>query len=159
MKLRCSRFGAIGSLCLLSVVTTNFFLPLALMPCYFIMRRTHSYPTRMPCATSYLHILGQQRFIAQSHVGTRLRGLVSTFATHVLEETAGADAQQVTGKRYRPPLFVIGNPGVLHFDTRAKYAVAFPRMSRSILSRAFSARSLASSICSGLTGLSPAPLS
>ena len=30
-----------------------------------------------------------------------------------------------------------------HFDTRAKYAVAFPRMSRSILSRAFSARSLA----------------
>ena len=48
------------------------------------------------------------------------------------------------------------SPGL---DTRAKYAVAFPKMSRSILKRAFSARGLASSICSGRTGLSPAPLS
>ncbi len=48
-----------GRLCLLSVVTTNFLLPLALMPCSFIMRRTRSLPTRMPRATSSFHILGQ----------------------------------------------------------------------------------------------------
>ena len=148
-----------GRLCLLSVVTTSVFLPLALMPCSFIMRHTRSLPTRMPRATSFFSILGQQRLIAQSHVGARLRGLVSTFATHVLEKAAGADAQQVKNKRYRPPLFVIGNPGVIRFDTRAKYAVTFPRMFLSILRRAFSVRSLASFICSGLTGLFPAPLS
>ena len=146
-----------GRLCLLSVVTTSVFLPVALMPCSFIMRHTSSLPTRMPRATSFFSILGQQRLIAQSHVGARLRGLVSTFATHVLEKAAGADAQQVKNKRYRPPLFVIGNPGVLRFDTRAKYATAFPRMLRSILSRVFSVRSLASFICPGLTGLFPAP--
>ena len=145
-----------GKLCLLSVVKTSVFLPLALMPCSFIMRHTRSLPTRMPRATSFFRILGRQRLFAQSHVGARLQGLVSTFATHVLEKAAGADAQQVKNKRYRPPLFVIGNPGVLRFDTRAKYAVAFPRMSRSILSRVFSVRSLASFICSGLTGLFPA---
>ena len=103
--------------------------------------------------------MGQQRFIAQSHVGARLGGLVSTFATHVLDEAAGAHAQHLASEGDRPMLLVPLYPGVLHFDTRAKYAVAFPRMSRSILSRAFSARSLASSICSGRTGLSPAPLS
>ena len=48
-----------GSLCLLSVVTTNFLLPLALMPCSCMMRRTRSLPTRIPRATSSFHILGQ----------------------------------------------------------------------------------------------------
>jgi hypothetical protein len=56
-------------------------------------------------------------------------------------------------------LLVPRYPGVLHFETRAKFAIALPKMSRSSRSLAFSARSLASSICSGLTGLSPAPLS
>jgi hypothetical protein len=49
--------------------------------------------------------------------------------------------------------------GVLHFVTLVKYAVAFPKMSRSIFTRASSARIRAISICSALTGLLSAPLS
>ena len=49
--------------------------------------------------------------------------------------------------------------GVLQLCTFAKYAVAFPRMSRSIFTRASSARSRLISICSALTTLLPAPLS
>ena len=110
-------------------------------------------------APSSFHILGQQGFVADALVGARLGWLLSSFAPHVLEEAAGAHAQHVTGEGHRPMLLVPRYPGVLHLETRAKYAVAFPRMSRSILSLAFSARSLASALCSGLIGLSPAPLS
>jgi len=101
----------------------------------------------------------EQGFIADALVGTRLRWLAYAFAPHVLKATAGAHTQHLAGQRCRSMLFVAGYPGALHFGTRAKFAVAFPRMSRAIRSRAFSARSLASSICSGLTGLSPGPLS
>jgi hypothetical protein len=47
------------------------------------------------------------------------------------------------------------NPGILHRDTFAKYAVAFSGISTSILSRAFSALSRYSSICSGVISLPP----
>src|SRR5271169_6811760 len=50
-----------------------------------------------------------------------------------------------------PPVTL--NKGVLHFWPFAKYAVAFPRMSRSILTRANSARKRLISICSALTAL------
>src|SRR5664279_241240 len=50
-----------------------------------------------------------------------------------------------------PPVML--NKGVLHFWPFAKYAVAFPRMSRSILTRANSARKRLISICSALTAL------
>ena len=71
----------------------------------------------------------------------------------------GADAQHLTGQPDGPLGLVHGYPGVLHCGSFAKYAVAFPRMSRSMRRRAFSARERASSICSALTGLSPTPLS
>ena len=48
---------------------------------------------------------------------------------------------------------------LLHTDSRAKYAVAFFKMSRCILTRASSALKRASSICFALTGLAPAPVS
>src|SRR5664280_2809292 len=51
----------------------------------------------------------------------------------------------------RPDTPVPVNKGVLHFWPFAKYAVAFPRMSRSILTRANSARNRLISICSALT--------
>src|SRR6267142_136478 len=51
--------------------------------------------------------------------------------------------------RPHPP--VISNKGVLHFGPFAKYAVAFPRMSRSTFTRANSARKRLISICSALT--------
>src|SRR5882724_9421093 len=53
--------------------------------------------------------------------------------------------------RPHPPVTL--NKGVLHFWPFAKYAVAFPRMSRSILTRANSARNRLISICSALTAL------
>ena len=59
VKSRCSRLGAMDRLCLLSVVTTNFLLPLAWMTLFFIVRRTRSLPTRMPRASSSFQNLGQ----------------------------------------------------------------------------------------------------
>src|ERR1035437_3463259 len=60
--------------------------------------------------------------------------------------------------RPHPPVTL--NKGVLHFWPFAKYAVAFPRMSRSILTRANSARKRLISICSALTAwLLEAPFS
>src|ERR1017187_4923483 len=53
--------------------------------------------------------------------------------------------------RPHPPVTL--NKGVLHFWPFAKYAVAFPRMSRSILTRPNSARKRLISICSALTAL------
>src|SRR5260370_27876796 len=72
--------------------------------------------------------------------------------------TAGADTQHLAGQGHRPLSAVKLDPGVLHADTFAKYAVAFSNMSRSIFTRANSARSRAISICSGETCL-PAPFS
>src|SRR5664279_1024692 len=58
----------------------------------------------------------------------------------------------------RPDQLVALNKGVLHFWLFAKYAVAFPRMSRSIVTRANSARRRLFSICSAVTcGLPLAP--
>src|ERR1035438_10273399 len=59
--------------------------------------------------------------------------------------------------RPHPPVTL--NKGVLHFWPFAKYAVAFPRMSRSIFTRANSARKRLISICSELTLLLFAPVS
>ena len=47
------------------------------------------------------------------------------------------------------------NKGVLHFWPFAKNAVAFPRMSRSIVTRANSARKRLISICSAVTPVLP----
>ena len=60
----------------------------------------------------------------------------------------------------RPQTAVASVEGVLQVDPFARYAVALPRMSRSIFARANSARSRLISICSPLTGaLLSAPLS
>src|SRR5690606_32419441 len=72
---------------------------------------------------------------------------------------AGAHGQHLAhfGQRVVGALCV--DPGVLHSASFAKYAVAFFRMSTCIFSRAFSARSRDSSICSGVTGLAPGAVS
>src|SRR5512141_2488974 len=70
---------------------------------------------------------------------------------------ARTHSQDLALHRHRPPLLVAFNPGVLHVDSFAKYAVAFFRMSRSIFTRANSARNRLNSICSALTGLSGIP--
>src|SRR5206468_7372961 len=51
----------------------------------------------------------------------------------------------------RPHTPIASNQGVLHFCPLAKYAIAFPRMSRSIATRANSARKRLISICSAVT--------
>lgn len=101
----------------------------------------------------------QQGFVADALLYTRFAGRADIFATPVFKVATGADLQYLATQCDRPVGLVSCNPGVLHRDSRAKYAVAFFKMSRSILTLDSSARSRASSICSGLTGLSPAPLS
>src|SRR5260370_38240616 len=50
----------------------------------------------------------------------------------------------------RPHTPIASNQGVLHFCPLAKYAIAFPRMSRSIVTRASSARKRLISLCSAV---------
>lgn len=90
--------------------------------------------------------MGQQRLVADALASTRNGRLVSALAAKVLKVATGAHAQCVACQRNRPPRFLARYPGVLHVDSLAKYAVAFFKMSRSILTRASSARSRASSI-------------
>ena len=70
-----------------------------------------------------------------------------------------SDVQHVAHFGQGERFALLGNPGVLHTTSLAKYAVAFFRISFSRLSRRFSARSLDNSISSGVTTLPPAPLS
>lgn len=111
-----------------------------------------AFAARMGCLD-----MNQQRFIAGALAGVRWRG--SIFAALMLKISAGTDTQHFTLHGDRPLLLVTPNPGVLHADSRAKNAVAFFKMSRSILTRASSALNCANSICSALTGLAPAPVS
>ncbi|WZI46269.1 hypothetical protein RTZ60_003725 [Pseudomonas syringae pv. actinidiae] len=69
------------------------------------------------------------------------------------------DAQHPALHNDRPETAMSKNERVLQLDAFAKYAVAFSRMSRSILTRANSARKRLISICSGVTGLMSAPVS
>jgi hypothetical protein len=59
VKLRASRFGAIGRSCALFVVALKRRLPRACRPSDFIILRTRSLPARMPRAASSRHIRGQ----------------------------------------------------------------------------------------------------
>ena len=77
----------------------------------------------------------------------------------VLVVPGHAGLQHPALHRDRPDAAVSVDEGVLQLCAFAKYAVAFPRMSRSILTRASSARSRLISICSALTTLLSAPLS
>src|ERR1039458_8982443 len=90
----------------------------------------------------------QQRLITQM---ATLHNIPS--ANQVFMVTGHAHPQNSTLHADGPHPPVTLNKGVLHFWPFAKYAVAFPRMSRSILTRANSARKRLISICSALTAL------
>ena len=62
-----------------------------------------------------------------------------------------ADAEHTALHTDRPDRTMSINKGVLHFWPFAKNAVAFPRMSRSMVTRASSARRRRISICSALS--------
>ncbi len=67
---------------------------------------------------------------------------VLMIASHALPRASGA----ARGSATHTPM--ASNQGVLHFCPLAKYAIAFPRMSRSMVTRASSARRRLISICS-----------
>jgi hypothetical protein len=69
----------------------------------------------------------------------------------VLVVTGDAHAEHSALHTDRPDPPVALNNGILHFWPFAKYAIAFPRMSRSIVTRVNSARRRLISICSALT--------
>jgi hypothetical protein len=92
----------------------------------------------------------QQRFIIDPLIGQRW---VICATTHLsFKVTAATNLQYIALQGDRPMIFVPLYPCVLHVDSRAKYAVDFFNMSRSILTRTSSALKRANSICSGLTG-------
>src|SRR5438105_4345068 len=105
--------------------------------------------------------LGVDRLdVHEQRVVTQMAALcIAGLANKVLVISAHADSQHPALHGNRPDAPVALDEGVLHFEPFAKYAVAFPRMSRSIFTRASSALSRLISICSALTGLLSAPLS
>ena len=97
----------------------------------------------------------QQRLVAQV-APLRTNGT----ARQVRVVAGRADLQYLALHRDRPQAAVLLDEGVLQIDPLAKYAVAFPKMSRSIFTRANAARNRLISICSALTGaLLSAPVS
>ena len=137
-KFRLSKFGAIARSCLLPVVTTNLRFPRALMPCTFMSRRTRSFQTRTLLARSSRQILGQpysplafcmysldinqQSSIADALAGNRwiIRNSSSTLMFKVIAST---NIEHFALPGNRPTAFMPFNPGRLHTDSRAKYAV------------------------------------
>src|SRR5690606_37759875 len=111
-----------------------------------------------PRAVGGLH-LGMDA-LHQSH-GLRVRqpSAVGLAATAPGAVAADADSQRLAHVGQGVFAALRFDPGVLHSASLAKYAVAFFRMSTCIFSRAFSARSLDSSICSGVTGFAPGAVS
>ena len=67
--------------------------------------------------------------------------------------TGRADPRYAALHRNRLSMPVVLDEGVIQIDPLAKYAVAFPKISRSIFTRANSACSRLIFICSVLTGL------
>ncbi|RMT39722.1 hypothetical protein ALP48_02920 [Pseudomonas syringae pv. solidagae] len=84
---------------------------------------------------------------------------INCTASLVAMKAGRTDAQHPALHTDRPETAMSKDERVLQLDAFAKYAVAFSRMSRSILTRASSARRRLISICSGVTDLMSAPVS
>src|SRR5580692_6520619 len=74
---------------------------------------------------------------------------------HVLMKAGHTHSQHLALHANRPLKSMTFDEGILHFWPLAKYAVAFPKMSRSIVTRASSARKRLISICSAVTPALP----
>lgn len=74
-------------------------------------------------------------------------------------KAGSTDTQHPALHANRPETPMIKDECVLQLDAFAMYTVTFSRMSRSLLTRASSARRRLIFICSGVTGLTSAPLS
>jgi hypothetical protein len=99
--------------------------------------------------------VNQQSSVADDALGGNL-WIIHNSSPLMSKVTTSTDIEHFALPPNRPTAFVPFNPGVLHTDSRAKYAVAFLKMSRSIFTFASSALSRVNSICSALTGLAPA---
>src|SRR6516164_8990863 len=165
-KLRFNRFGATGRSCRLSVVATRKRrLPRARIPCcckplYPLLAYTNAALDQLPpnarpaVGSAMLRVhrtdMGQQCRITQ--VPT-----LDLPPCQVLMKPRHAYLKHPTLHTDRPEAPMAFDEGILHFWPLAKYAVAFPRMSRSIFTRASSARKRLISICSGVTPAWPLP--
>src|SRR6267154_572189 len=166
---RPSRFGATGRLCFESVVALYFFLAFALIPCSAMSFLTRSCPPGSPWqaalstprpAVLALHLGVDRLHMHQQHIVAHSLPLHRARAPAPMRVVpARAHPQHFALHRHRPAPLVAFDPGVLHSHSFAKHAVAFFRMSRSIFTRANSARNRLISICSGLTGLALVPFS
>src|ERR1700731_274493 len=124
-KLRFSRLGAIGKPCRLSVVVTR-------------KRRLPrgGGPAVVGCPVP--------RCLLATPSALQPTNKVLVVARHTYPQHPALHTD-------RPHTPIASNQGVLHFCPLAKYAIAFPRMSRSIVTRANSARKRLISICSAVT--------
>ena len=163
-KLRSSRLGPIGRPCRLSVVaireTALAACPNA-MPRHQPLHPLFAYadapvaqfspnawpPVGSPILRKYSADGNQHCLIAQVSALENMPAASKVFmiAGHAHPEHPALHADGATRR--------LGSIGVLHFRSFAKYAVAFPRMSRSILTRASSARNRAFSICRALAAV------
>src|SRR5690554_774751 len=84
------------------------------------------------------------------HLGT-LRVRRSPLSPQIVVESTATDAQQPAKQLHRIGLPLLGNEPISQFDSFAKKAVAFFRISRSSFSCRFSDRSRRSSSCSGVS--------
>src|SRR5208282_3561094 len=112
-------------------------------------------PDARPAVGSPVFCIGrtdvcQQCFVAQMAASGYLPA-----PRQVLVISGYAYAEHTALHPDRPDPLVVLNKGILHFWPFAKNAVAFPRMSRSIVTRANSARKRLISICSAVTALFP----
>src|ERR1700679_4030581 len=94
--------------------------------------------------------LRQQRLVGQM---AALGNLLTP--RHVLMKAGHTHSQHPALHANRPLKSMTFDEGILHFWPLAKYAVAFPKMSRSIVTRASSARKRLISICSAVTPALP----
>lgn len=93
----------------------------------------------------------------QRRIAEKAARQVAGPASLMCMEARHADAQHSALHADGPTVSMGQDKGVPQLDAFAKYAVAFPRISRSILTRASSARRRLISICSALTGLLSTP--
>src|SRR5215813_1020527 len=160
-KLRFNRFGATGRSCRLSVVATRkrplapSAAPVLLhQPLYPLLAYTNAVLDQLP--PDARPAVGSAMFrVHRTDMGQQCR-ITQVPTLHlppcqVLMKPRHACLKHPPLHTDRPAAPMAFDAGILHFWPFAKNAVAFPTMSRSIFTRASSARKRLISICSGVT--------
>ena len=166
VKFRSSRFGDTVWLCELSVVTLNLRLELAFASGQSSVRVQKLAHPLLACSDTLLNqflpdtrpALGSFHLLEAGINVNKKRCIAeprktSGFLGSVLMEAAGADFKYFSLGHDRQLIFMAFDKGIFHRDSLAKYAMAFLKMSRSIVALANYARRRAISIWSALISL------